>query len=1047
MPSSLPVPSKAALTALRGLVLGTSCTLALIAEDRRRKINHAIRVVENGQKIKSARGYRAGSSALAVALEEEAAWDPSLLSLPLGSLELHQHSTGQTTNPTRQSREPPAESTSRDRAEDLAESVKKEFATGGEVVVSKQSDVSNTVNQARKPSKAAKKAKGALPQGLSAKKTTPLRTSPNWVSANKEVIESFAFPTNDEIVAKVHKACDAADSRQISTALRFVLEAMAENLAPDNQNQPWIEATAKLCRTCQETGRIGDGVKLLARVVARGPLAESAYLDHGPLSLINSMLAHGKSNELPQDIYLKNLDTAINLFLPTFTEPPVGLNPGVYRVGRKLMEAAFSADRLKRVIGLYRRCYLVAGKDAGKLTSWFLTKLYEKHEYKSAIQIFLSTFAKTSPNEESIRAIGDIIVHSVESAHTYRAAEILKALHSICSGSANTKLSLKWVMKLLVSHWSRHSNFDEIEALFAHLQTTSLADTVVYSEHLYRVMVELALEAGEEDKAESYFRAAVAQNSRLASDIRLLAVFARFHAKNGDWEGVRAAFGSMAFREGVEERSYYGRTFVQVLKEYSQGHSIHDTETFLKLYTDELEVPLCNYTVTVMAKRYAAVRDVDSLLDWLEYCSSAGFPIDAAFTNSILVSCRREWKFPFNNLRTLFRKIRALNPNFIDKVTERVIADAALSDSNARGKAAKGRLLSLRIEQNKLPAQNKCAPVKDVVLAMKEALACHHPRSALRIYKRALHLGMPFSQYALRLAVQAQLQWKPDCYKSANAHIQKAEAAGEDVTKAVNYLLAMKLGRISATTDNKKAFQTVEATLAQFQHAGTKLNENSLHRAALICLAAGHHRCAISYALKAAELRGPPTVPCFNLQNFKILLAAYAELVDIDGLRDTIDRALTNAYREDNECRSELRHARKRLMHSRATSASYAQRMRAVDVVNDRLAVVVGARAWLREEGKILEQESLQIMKRAAEDMGCEPVDFDDIPWLGGGKADTLGGERGEERSEEAADGLLDANGGDYYVKIQLEMERNLNAVAQQERESMQPAAAAIAAF
>ena len=70
MPPPLPIPSKAALRALRGLILGTSCSLALIAEDRRRRINHALRILENGERVKAARSYRADAAVLA--LEEEA---------------------------------------------------------------------------------------------------------------------------------------------------------------------------------------------------------------------------------------------------------------------------------------------------------------------------------------------------------------------------------------------------------------------------------------------------------------------------------------------------------------------------------------------------------------------------------------------------------------------------------------------------------------------------------------------------------------------------------------------------------------------------------------------------------------------------------------------------------------------------------------------------------------------------------------------------------------------------------------------------------------
>ncbi len=64
--------SKVALTALRGLVLGTSCTLALVAEDRRRRINNAVNVIETSKKLKASKHYHGGGAGLALAVEGEA---------------------------------------------------------------------------------------------------------------------------------------------------------------------------------------------------------------------------------------------------------------------------------------------------------------------------------------------------------------------------------------------------------------------------------------------------------------------------------------------------------------------------------------------------------------------------------------------------------------------------------------------------------------------------------------------------------------------------------------------------------------------------------------------------------------------------------------------------------------------------------------------------------------------------------------------------------------------------------------------------------------
>ncbi|GAB1318867.1 Pentatricopeptide repeat protein [Madurella fahalii] len=1008
MSSSLPVPSKAALTALRGLVVGTSCTLALIAEDRRRKINNAVRVIENGERIKSARRYRAGSGALAVAMEEEALWDPSLLSVFPGSLP-QQHNGAPSPTQTQLKGRKNAVPVNGLGIEKMAGMPEPGPARRTEIDSPKQEEASKTKTKNAAPARtdrSTKKPEPFIPKS-SRPRIAPLRAGPSWLRQNPDVLEAYAFPTNDEIVAKVQRACETREPRQIGTALRFVLEAIGANVAPDNQNQPWIEATALLCRTCQEEGRISDALKLLEQVLARGPLEEGAYVKHEPFSLIESLLGQADPDEATSEVFKKNLTIATNLFLPTFTERPIEPNPRVYELGRRILEMSFSADRMQRVIGLYRRCNLVAGENSDSLTSWFLTKLHEKHDYKSVVKIFLSTYAKSSPTEGSVRAIGDIVVHSVESAHNYRSDEVLKTLHGICASLGNAKLESRWAMKLLVSHWTQHRNFEKVEYLFELLRTPGLKKTVFRPGGVYRVMVELALEAGEEMKAQSYFIDAITQNPSQASDVQLLGVLARSFAQKGDWQSVRNAFKAMDW-ESKRDSKAHGRVFVPILKAYIQNHTVHETEDFVRSYVDGLKVPLCSYTVTLMAKQYAAIRDVKSLIDWLGYCSQQGFTVDAAFSNSILVSCRREWNFPFRELRTLFRKLRVLNPDFVDRHTERVMADAALSDSKCGGKAARGRLLSLRIDPNKLPVKNKCAQVEDVLLAMKEALTCGRPDSALRIYKRALYLGMPFSQNALRLAVQARLKSAPDGYNGAFDLLRDAQQRHHDINPAVNYLLAVQLGEITAGRDTAETFNTVDTTLAQFEKNGIRLTDTSLHRAALTCLAAGHFRGAVGYALKAAEARGFSSAgPCYNLQNFRILLSAYAELVDLAGLRDTIGRGLASRYREDTACLKAMKHARARIARSQARGVTEQERRQARAVVDGGIKDIVEARRRLREDGKKLEREALEIMKRAAADAGREPVDFESVPWLGGGNGRV---------GEGSADGVGDEEGDDAFL-------------------------------
>ncbi|KAK1720825.1 hypothetical protein BDP67DRAFT_379223, partial [Colletotrichum lupini] len=79
MSAPAPVPSKAAIHALRGLLFGTSCSLVLLAEERRQRIKIARSAVENGRRLKSLKRYSTSGVAALEALQEEVATDPNFV--------------------------------------------------------------------------------------------------------------------------------------------------------------------------------------------------------------------------------------------------------------------------------------------------------------------------------------------------------------------------------------------------------------------------------------------------------------------------------------------------------------------------------------------------------------------------------------------------------------------------------------------------------------------------------------------------------------------------------------------------------------------------------------------------------------------------------------------------------------------------------------------------------------------------------------------------------------------------------------------------------
>ncbi|KAK3687661.1 hypothetical protein B0T22DRAFT_135869 [Podospora appendiculata] len=940
MSPSLPVPSKAALTALRGLVLGTSCTLALITEDRRRRINRALNVIENGDKIRSARNYRAGGTALVVALEEEALVENNIFpwSIP----------------PEAPAKPPPSQVPP---SEGVAEAQEQDL-TRGKLI-----------------------------------RFPPPDFSTKWRSADsQEAAKLYAFPRVSDIVALVHDACRDKELREVDIALHRMLQAYELKLAPKNSDKSWIEASSLLCRTCQDLGRIDGAANLLRQVIAAGPLEESDYFDHQPLSLIESLLAQDKkeptdetdtdapelagSTKSPKE----TLDICVGLFLPVFPGKPTGPDHAVFYVGERLLDESFSLNRKQHVIALHKRCISVIDSDAHDFTLSFIVNLHKHGEYKHAVRIFLAVFTKMTACKDSVWEVVPNVVACVEKAHGFKSARVLKAFVMLFSGTH--LLSTSWVIRLMSAHWKREKNLVELEALFNHLVASNLQEVVEHPDGVYRYMIEATLEAGKELQAESFLQEIMAQEPHLAEDPRLLGLFARHSAKLGDWEGVRKAFEAMKLKDpsASENRS---KALIAVVKIYSMEHTVHQTETFLRSYTNELEIPLNVYIVTLMAKQYGLIRDVDAFIDWLEYCCGMGFKVDGNFGNAILFNCRFRWNFPFRDLRTLYRKLVALNPDFVDRHTERIMAHAALSNSKYGGKTAHGRVMSLRITPTLHPLRRKCLETFDVLLAMKEALIYYRPGLALSIYKRAVFDRMPYSGDALKLAVQAQLSL-PDKYRMyrACALVRKQQDAGNDVTVAANYIMVMHLKELPITDDKRLLDSNMTKAIQQLEKWNLKVSDRLLHRAGIMCLQADDFMGAIRYAKEAARTQGEELG--YNLDSFKILIRAYAELVDIEMIGALIQKGSSKQYITNTEARIALKFARERIRRNVTSEATDRERSIAIEMIEVGLARQRIARHDLQGQREVLETEVIRIMRKAALDAGCPPVDFAEIPYLGG---------------------------------------------------------------
>ncbi len=549
--------------------MGTSCTLALVAEDRRRRINGAIDVIETSKKLKSSRQYHGGGVQFALALEQEAE-----------ALPFPYEPTARLTAKTQR------RVTERRRTEFSSRSTE---ITRANITASEASPAqSHTEDWGAIP------APNAPPLGKPDHFIHPVELPTARVYPSRRPKPSdpktYEAPRNDNIISMIQEACGSREEGALDDVLRLVLAAYEGRSAPDNQQRSWIQATGQLCRTLQKLGRVEDATRLLQRVVSRGTLEEADYFEHSPLELIDLLLAQAvPTTSEERRAYIPKFDLAVSLFLPTFAAKPQSTNKDVVGIGRKLLERAFSAEQLKYVEEIYWRCLAYEDDNAWRLTESFITQLHESHNYQLAIRHFLRSYAKMSPPTESIHKIGNMIVEAVEAAHNYKVAQVLKALLPLCSGTC--QLRTQWPMKLLANHWDKHREYGETLTLFNELMYSGLNELVPHSDCLYRIMIEISLEAGEESEAKSYFDQLLFEDPETATDVRILGRFALSKARKGDWAGVQTDFETIRI-DGTRASDHYGNVFIPNLKVFAKDHTVAETEQFLRLYIDQLKVPV-----------------------------------------------------------------------------------------------------------------------------------------------------------------------------------------------------------------------------------------------------------------------------------------------------------------------------------------------------------------------------------------------------------------------------------------------------------------------
>ena len=969
--SLLRVPKKAALTALRGLIVGTSCTLLLVTEDRRRRINQARSAIENAEKLCLVKQYHATRSALHQEPGPPSALESLEEELASAAYRAPKWSSYKSLKPRHDG-----------APEDNWEQTAPASDQGGQG--------GHPSHMRGQPRRYYGPKSGQFSQ--TKQSTAAMRQVPVHAEA---FVPAATLPTLgvDENVRRMREAIILGDAQSLEAAVGILQKTVHRIGLTDLDKTMLVDAAAPLCQKCQDAGMSNHSEEILLCAVGLGPMSGAQYYAFNPQPLIESATAAAESaaskgeaagtEDKVRRAPKQKLNRALSLFMPRFRDK-TSTNPRSsdwQQNAEKLMQLAFDLDLTDQAADVFWRIQFYGGDSDASMTRRFMTRLFEKNDFNRVVNTFSLTRHKLPQcSSELWYGIGDLVTDAVECASKQKPAKVLLQLLEQCPRDYHIRTT--WATKLLYCHWKRGQHFEATTGLFREFESihggTLGIRLVHHPDGVYRVMLQIAVEAKQWKTVDDLLARLQQIKPSSCKDARVLGLLALAKAKAGDWNGVWEDFKNMEVKDRIDD------VFVPVLKEFIKTHTTSEIEEFMKVYISDLKVPVCRYMVNVVANQYGAIRNVELFVNWLDYCSQAGFEVDAAFSNAILVNCKRRWDFSFEDLRIVYRKLKLLSRNFVDSWTENTMVIAAMKVRHHTRSSFRRNIALLGMKSRGVSSVTKRTRPEDVRVEMREAMTLRLYRAVCGIYKSGLARGLTLDGDHLRLAVKAQLKVDRGHPQTAVDIITAARARGVDVSTAISPVFFGLLRQISRSEESDKNdfLRQVQNLIGRFESNGLGLPPAAFTRAAHACMGVRHFQGAISLAMSGLERKG--VLYPWDGPTFSLFLLAFTHIVDLKGMKWAIAGAWQEPYFHKKTVLRALKDSRGLLAKSIQTNDV----KQAVGVLDVALDMVLRVRDVLAKERKNLEKDTMEIMRQAALEAEQRAQDGQDPEGGSGGSVD-----------------------------------------------------------
>lgn len=914
MSSPAPIPSKAAIHALRGLLFGTSCSIVLLAEERRRRISIARAAVENGRKLKSLRCYTtAGSSALE-ALQEDGTSDSIFINRSFYSrTDPYARNVGFS--------EPEWAARQQKDTDDLGPDPRHRHS--GRRRDSNTSPPSNASNHREEPLSSRSSGANLEPSRLALRSRVdskliqpgpsrlPAAGAPNGPKSIMLALEEFWSRAADGLPSdsSLRKLQNEPRHSEPTTTAAMELVRRAYASVADAEWLPlWLLQLCQLLSVaCLHEGDSLTAGRILVMVTNHGPVANEYFLAHQPFQLVEALLSNPTTGASADGQPPESLQLAAEILLAEISDD-VGCRAQHATLASRIVNQLLSTGHVEAATEVFNKSRQVCRLGTAS-TVRFMGRLRRGDWHAEAIDTFVGLRTAHLDNTSDLQKLCDRILHSVLQTKGYGAAEVLRTwqwLHD----NAGVRILPSWPVRVLRAHWRGSQKYRESREIYQELRDKEFCG--IHDTYSIRsTMIQIALEADDAVQASVLFAELLALSHKAGTDVELACAFAKHDAMKSKWDRVKSRFEKVNNRGPLtkDEQQAYDAGFGAVLSEYAKSHTWGETEEFVEEYTQKLRVSLDNTLVTFIADKHGRCREFKALDQWLSYCKDAGFVTTAAFWKSMLVKCKKQWGYGEVEAASLFKTLQEQDIESDFPEAEAVVRSMMIPIQR------EFPMKRIRIATPKRPMD-----IGSTFERMKLDAQKGQWKSVLSTYNRAVRNGQGYSSGCLQLAVQASMKVNEPSTEHAVSLISKAQSDGHDISNAMVPLVLADLDEIQAVgqqmRDSSEArasgpaavrpFPAIQRLFSDLLEQGHQIDNFVFHRAAQVCLALRNYREVVTICVFAAQCNGSRDL-AYSVWNFSDLCQAFTKQHEYARLRWLMSDVLGRDYRMTKQCRTSLK--------------------------------------------------------------------------------------------------------------------------------------------